>query len=80
MATRDTPEEIISRMVGVLRAERLRQGLSQNEVAKRSQLSHTMVMRVEKQERMPTVDTLLRICAALDIELWKVLKSVSTKS
>ena len=80
MATRDTPEEIISRMVGVLRAERLRQGLSQNEVAKRSQLSHTMVMRVEKQERMPTVDTLLRICAALDIELWKVLKSVSTKT
>jgi transcriptional regulator with XRE-family HTH domain len=80
VAIRDTPEEIISRMVGVLRAERLRQGLSQNEVAKRSQLSHTMVMRVEKQERMPTVDTLLRICAALDIELWKVLKSVSTKS
>ena len=60
---------IIQRLADTLRSERLRLGLSQNEVAQRAGLSHTMVMRVEKQERMPTIDTLLRIAEALDLEL-----------
>lgn len=62
-------ELIIQRLVETLRSERLRLGLSQNEVAHRAGLSHTMVMRVEKQERMPTIDTLLRIAEALGLEL-----------
>jgi len=72
------PDVVIQRMVCALREQRERLGLSQNEVARRAGLSHTMVMRVEKQERMPTIDTLLRICAALDIELWRLLRSAST--
>jgi len=32
-----------------------------------------MVSRVEKRERMPTIDTLLRMAAALEIDLGKFL-------
>ena len=67
-------EEIIARLTELIQAERLRQKLSLNEVATRSGLSHTMVMRVEKRERLPTIDTLLRIADALGIDLSAVLK------
>ena len=67
-------EEIIARLTELIQAERLRQRLSLNEVATRSGLSHTMVMRVEKRERLPTIDTLLRIADALEIDLSAVLK------
>jgi transcriptional regulator with XRE-family HTH domain len=60
---------IIQRLAETLREERLRLGLSQNEIARRAGLSHTMVLRVEKQERMPTIDTLLRIAEAMGLEL-----------
>lgn len=33
-----------------------------------------MVMRVEKRERVPTIDTLLRIADALQIDLGSMLK------
>jgi transcriptional regulator with XRE-family HTH domain len=62
-------EEIVARLIDMIRAERLRQELSLNEVAARSGLNHTMVMRVEKRERLPTIDTLLRIADALEIDL-----------
>ena len=67
-------EAIIARLTELIQAERLRQKLSLNEVATRSGLSHTMVMRVEKRERLPTIDTLLRIAEALAIDLSVVLK------
>ena len=73
-------DAIIARLVELLRGERLRQELSINEVATRSGLSHTMVMRVEKRERLPTIDTLLRIADALGVNLWKVLKSATEKT
>ena len=57
----------------MLREERLRRKLSLNEVATRSGLSHTMVSRVEKRERVPTIDTLLRITGALEVDLGKLL-------
>jgi transcriptional regulator with XRE-family HTH domain len=67
-------QAIIGRLIELIQAERFRQKLSLNEVATRSGLSHTMVMRVEKRERLPTIDTLLRIADALQIDLCSVLK------
>jgi transcriptional regulator with XRE-family HTH domain len=66
-------QAVIGRLMELLREERLRRKLSLNEVAARSGLSHTMVSRVEKRERLPTIDTLLRITGALDIDLGKLL-------
>jgi len=67
-------EAIIASLIESIHAERLRQKLSLNEVATRSGLSHTMVMRVEKRERLPTIDTLLRIADALEIDLSAALR------
>jgi len=67
-------EAVIARLIELIQAARFRQKLSLNEVATRSGLSHTMVMRVEKRERLPTIDTLLRIADALQIDLSSVLK------
>ena len=66
-------------LIASLSAARKAQSLSLNEVAARAGLSHTMVMRVEKGERMPTIFTLLRIAEALDVDLWKLLRD-ATKS
>jgi len=66
-------EAVIGRLVELLREERLRRKFSLNEVATRSGLSHTMVSRVEKRERLPTIDTLLRITGALEVDLGKLL-------
>ena len=67
----------IDRLITSIEDERRKQGLSLNEVAARAGLSHTMVMRVEKRERMPTIDTLLRIAAALDVELGVLIQRAS---
>lgn len=45
-----------------------------NAVGKRAGLSHSMISRVEHELRKPTLDTLLRIAEALDIELWPLIK------
>jgi len=62
-------EYVIAALITLIKEERVRQKLSLNEIAARSGLSRTMVMRVEKRERMPTIDTLLRIGGALDVKL-----------
>lgn len=66
-------EAVIDRLVKSIRDERLRQKLSMNEVATRSGLNHSMIGRVERRERLPTIDTLLRIAEALEIDLAQFL-------
>jgi len=73
-------EAVIGRLMELLREERLRRKLSLNEVATRSGLSHTMVSRVEKRERLPTIDTLLRITGALEVDLANLLGKAATKA
>jgi transcriptional regulator with XRE-family HTH domain len=51
-----------------------------NHVAKKSGLSQQMVSYVERGMRNPTLDTLLRIASALDIDLWKLIKHASNPS
>ena len=48
-----------------------------NSVAKRSGLSQQMVSYVERGMRNPTLDTLVRIANALDVDLWKLIKRAS---
>lgn len=73
-------EAVIDRLIEALKEERLRQKRSLNEVATRSGLNHSMVGRVERRERLPTIDTLLRIADALEIDLAKFLKRAQENS
>ena len=52
-------------------------GLSMNEVARRTGLSQQAVSFFERGMRMPTLDTLLRIAAALDLDLADALREAS---
>jgi transcriptional regulator with XRE-family HTH domain len=67
-------EAVIAKLIELVQQERLRKKLSLNEVATRAGLSHTMVMRVEKRERLPTIDTLLRIGDAVGFKLSVLLR------
>jgi transcriptional regulator with XRE-family HTH domain len=74
LVSESIPEAVGSRVVRLLRQKREALGLSMNEIAKRSRLSHSMVSRVEHELRRPTLDTLLRITGAMDVELWPLIK------
>jgi transcriptional regulator with XRE-family HTH domain len=56
----------------------MRRGFSMNAVAKKSGLSQQMVSYVERGMRNPTLDTLLRMANALNVDLWKLIKRAST--
>lgn len=66
-------DAIVSNVVRLLREEREKRGLSMNVVAQRSGLSHSIVSLVERDLRNPTLDTLLRIAEAIEIDLGKVI-------
>ena len=63
-----------SRVVKILRQEREKRGLSMNAVAERAGLSQQMVSYVEREMRNPTLETLLRISAALEIDFATVMR------
>jgi transcriptional regulator with XRE-family HTH domain len=73
VAADKTIPAICSHVARILREERERQDLSMNKVAERAGLSQPMVSFVEREMRNPTLETLLRICAALDIDLANVI-------
>jgi transcriptional regulator with XRE-family HTH domain len=73
-------EAVAANVVRILRDERKRRGLSMNQVAERSGLSQGMISLVEHDLRNPTLDTLLRIADALELDLSNVLKRANHKA
>ena len=69
MAKSTLPGKICSLVARSLRDERLRRNVSLNVLAARAGLSRQMVSYVEQELRKPTLDTLLRICEALEIRV-----------
>ena len=57
----------------MLQQERERQNVSMTRLAEMSGLSQGMISLVEHEQRNPSLDTLLRICHALKVELSAVL-------
>ena len=68
-------EKLCAGIVRLLREERERQGLSMLRVAHRAGLSQQMVSYVERGVRRPTLDTVLRISAALNLDLADVVQN-----
>jgi transcriptional regulator with XRE-family HTH domain len=75
VASNKSQQAICSRVAHILRQEREKRGFSMNLVAERAGLSQQMVSYVEREMRNPTLETLLRITAALEIDLAKVLQA-----
>ncbi len=61
-------------MAHLLREKRMAKGLSMYVVAKRARMSHSMISRVEHELCRPSLDTLVRIAEAIEIDLWPLLK------
>jgi transcriptional regulator with XRE-family HTH domain len=69
-------QELVSSQVAtLLRQERESQNVSMTRLAELSGLSQGMISLVEHEQRNPSLDTLLRICGALEIDLSKVLST-----
>lgn len=73
MAKNKYREAVSSHAASLLRQERERRGVSMTRLAEMSGLSQGMVSLVEHEHRNPSLDTLLRICIALEIDLSQVL-------
>lgn len=67
-------DALAAEVAAIFRAERIRRGLSMNAVAERGGLSQQMVSYVERGMRNPSLDTMLRMAAALEIDLGNVLQ------
>lgn len=65
---------VTSEVARILREERVNRELSMNVVSERAGLSRPMISLVERKLRNPTLDTLLRIAAALEVDLVDVLQ------
>jgi transcriptional regulator with XRE-family HTH domain len=65
---------VCSRVADLLKQARTQRGLSLNSVGQRAGLSYQMVDYVEKGLRNPTLQTLLRIASALELDLPEILR------
>ncbi len=59
-----------------LRTARKDAGLSQEELASRAGLHRTYISLLERGLRSPTVDVLLRLCAAMGVSASKIIARV----
>ena len=67
-------DEIAKEICARLREIRESKGISKNRLAEGAGLSWAAVMRIEKGERMPSLNTLIRLCRALEVDLSSVIK------
>jgi transcriptional regulator with XRE-family HTH domain len=74
----DFSRRVALQVAQLLRDERIRRKISMDQLAAKAGLSQPMISYVERGLRNPTLDTLLRIAGALDVDLWKLLKRAST--
>jgi len=64
----------------ILRQERLDRDLSLTRTAEAAGLSRQMISYVESGQRIPTLDTLLRLCGALEIDLGEIITRATKKA
>jgi Predicted transcriptional regulators len=74
MSEAELREKTSAQVAKILKELRKERGLSMTELAARSGLSRAMISFIENELRNPTLDTLLRIAAVLNVELADVLR------
>jgi transcriptional regulator with XRE-family HTH domain len=68
---------IVAEVARHLKAERIRREISMTKIATASGLSQQMISYVERGMRNPTLDTLLRISAVLNVDLGSIIKGAA---
>lgn len=72
------PEDVRRQLGLAVRAERLRRGLSQEELAERAGLDRTYVSGLERGTRNPSLTTQHKVADALGVPLADLLASADT--
>jgi transcriptional regulator with XRE-family HTH domain len=67
-------------VIRLLREERERRELSKYLVAARSGLSPQMISYVEREMRNPSLETVLRMADALEVDLAEIIKKASNQA
>ena len=62
-----------------IRKERLAAGLTQEQLAFKARISRNYVSLLELDEKSPTVDTLTRICKALNVKPSHLLARIESR-
>jgi transcriptional regulator with XRE-family HTH domain len=70
----DRERKAVENVCRALRAERLRQGISQQRLAEMAGISRTGLRHIESLQTSPTLHSLLRLAKALEVELVGLLK------
>jgi len=73
VASDKSQQAVCSRVANILKRERVKRGLSMSRVAEGAGLSQQMVSYVERGMRNPTLETLLRIAAAIEVDFVAVM-------
>jgi transcriptional regulator with XRE-family HTH domain len=68
-----TAEAICSQTARLLKEEREKRGVSLNLLSEKAGLSRQTISFIEQELRTPTLDTLIRITTALEIDLEKII-------
>ena len=69
-----------SQVAVLLKEEREKRGLSLNVLAQKAGLSRQTVSYVEQEVQNPTLDTLLRLASAMEVDLADIIKRASKKA
>lgn len=77
MPATPSPRDVCARVAEILRRERLTRNLSLTRVAEGAALSRQAIAYFERGQRIPTLDTLLRIAGVLDVDLADVIREAT---
>lgn len=80
MLTESKIQTVCKRVAALLQKERERQGLSLTTLGACAGLSQQSISYIERGLRTPNLDTLLRICSALGVELSDVLATAANSA
>lgn len=66
--------KVEEKILSGLKKARLAKGFSQERLAQEVRVHTMTISLIERGKRHPTLLTLLRVCQALDIKLWEIIK------
>ncbi len=67
-------ERIERELASLLKERREELGLSKVVTAERAGVAIMTVFFIEERKRSPSINTLIRLCSALEVELWELLR------
>lgn len=72
-------KDILVKFGTKVRAERIKQNLSQEELAEKAGVHRTYIGMIERAEKNITLENIEKICNALGLEVWQIFETKDIK-